>query len=174
MNHNSLELLAPAGDLKTLKTVISAGADAVYFGGNLFGARAFAHNFSYEDAEEGIRYAHLFGKKTYLTVNTLLKNTEIERELYEYLRHYNDFGLDAVLVQDLGVLDMIRDCFPNIDLHASTQMSVSTKYGAKYLKTLGVKRVVAARELSLGELHSLHFDANMEVEAFLHGALCVS
>ena len=98
MNHNSLELLAPAGDLKTLKTVISAGADAVYFGGNLFGARAFAHNFSYEDAEEGIRYAHLFGKKTYLTVNTLLKNTEIERELYEYLRHYNDFGLDAVLV----------------------------------------------------------------------------
>lgn len=174
MNHNSLELLAPAGDLKTLKTVISAGADAVYFGGNLFGARAFAHNFSYEDAEEGIRYAHLFGKKTYLTVNTLLKNTEIERELYEYLRHYNDFGLDAVLVQDLGVLDMIRDCFPNIDLHASTQMSVSTKYGAKYLKKLGVKRVVAARELSLRELHSLHFDANMEVEAFLHGALCVS
>ncbi|MDD6578080.1 MAG: U32 family peptidase, partial [Lachnospiraceae bacterium] len=167
-----MELLAPAGNLQVFKSVINAGADAVYFGGPSFGARAYAGNLTLEESADAIDYAHLHGKKAYLTVNTLLKNREME-ELYSYLRPFYEMGLDAVLVQDLGVLDLIRSSFPGLAIHMSTQASITTSLGAGWLKSLGVERIVAARELSLLELKEMYQNTGMEIEAFVHGALCV-
>ncbi len=167
------EILAPAGNLDILKQVVNAGADAVYFGGDLFGARAFAKNFSIEDAREGIRYAHMHGADAYLTVNTLLKNKEIEQHLYEYLKSYYESGLDAFIVQDMAVFQMIRTYFPEIDVHASTQMTVASSLGAKLLEDLGATRVVTSREMSLAEIKRIKETTNLEIETFVHGALCV-
>lgn len=170
----NLEVLAPAGDLEILRAAISAGADAVYFGGELFGARAFAHNFTFEDAQRGIEYAHSRGAKTYLTVNTLLKNTEIERKVYDYIRDYYNAGIDAVLVQDIGLMQLIRTYFPELHLHISTQANVTSEYGAEFFKKLGASRIVLARELSLKEIRQIHESCDIELECFAHGALCVS
>ncbi len=168
----STELLAPAGSLETLKAVIRAGADAVYIGGSRFGARAYADNPSEEELIEGLDYAHLRGKKVYLTINTLLKEEELS-DLYDYVLPYYQHGLDAILVQDFGVLRYLHRQFPDLELHASTQMTVTGAYSAEDLKSYGVTRVVPARELSLPELTEIKEKTGLEVEVFIHGALCV-
>ena len=169
-----LELLSPAGDLQIYKAVVNAGADAVYFGGDMFGARAFAKNFSLEDSIEAIRYGHLHGVKSYLTVNTLLKNTEIERNLYDYLKSYVESGIDAFIVQDIGVFNFIKEFFPKTDIHCSTQMTLCNGYGALLMEQLGASRIVTSRELSLPEIADIRNTCpDLEIEAFVHGALCV-
>lgn len=171
---NKLELLSPAGDIEIFKGVINAGADAVYFGGDLFGARAYAKNFTIEEAAEAIKYAHIHSAKAYLTVNTLLKNLEIEKQLYPYLKAYVENGIDAFIVQDFGVFQMIKDYFPDVDVHASTQMSLNTKEGAKLIQDAGASRIVTSRELSISEIASIHEACpDLEIESFVHGALCV-
>ena len=167
----SAELLAPAGSLESLKAAVNAGADAVYIGGARFGARAYAVNAEEDSLLEGIRYAHLFGVKVHLTVNTLLKDRELE-DLYSYIKPYYEAGLDAVIVQDLGVLDFLHRHFPLLSLHASTQMTVTGPEGAKLLRSLGAARVIPARELSLKELTDMKSVGGIEVETFVHGALC--
>ncbi len=168
----NLELLAPAGSLEICKAVIDAGADAVYLGGNMFGARAYAKNFEKEQLFEALDYAHLFDKKIFLTVNTLLKNHELEKYLYEYIKPYYMRGLDGAIVQDFGVLTFLHKHFPDLPLHASTQMSVTNKYGTEWLKSQGITRVVTAREVSLEEIHDIYDSTHMEIESFVHGALC--
>ena len=165
------ELLAPAGSMAGLKAVIAAGADAVYIGGSRFGARAYADNPEETDLLHGIDYAHLRGAKVYLTVNTLLKNSEM-KELCEWLLPYVRCGVDAVLVQDFGVLKRLRETFPELPLHASTQMTVTGPLFASLLKEYGVTRIVPARELSIQELKKLKEESGLEVEVFIHGALC--
>jgi putative protease len=166
-----MELLAPAGSPDILKAVIDAGADAVYLGGNQFGARAYAENFGTEELLAALDYAHLRGKKIYLTVNTLLKNDELS-QLRAYLAPLYRNGLDAVLVQDFGALVSIREWFPDLPIHTSTQMTVTGAEGVRFLQRYGVTRVVMARENSLAEMKNIHDETGMELEAFVHGALC--
>ena len=168
------ELLAPAGSLEICKAVIDAGADAVYLGGDKFGARAYAKNFTRENLLEALDYAHLYGRKIFLTVNTLLKNREIGRELYDYLEPFYRYGLDAIIVQDYGVFQFVRKNFPDLPIHASTQMSVADAAGAAFLKAQGAARIVTARELSLEEIHKIYTETGVEIESFIHGALCYS
>ena len=168
------ELLAPAGSYEAFEAALGAGADAVYAGGPAFGARAYAKNFTEEELLRAIRTAHIHGKKLYLTVNTLLKNREITEKLYESLLPFYLEGLDAVLVQDLGVLRFIRRAFPDLPVHASTQMAVTGPKGMRFLEEQGVTRVVAARELSLEEIDRMHRESPLEIETFIHGALCYS
>jgi len=165
------ELLAPAGNIEGFYGAVSAGANAVYLAGNRFGARAYADNFSTEQLVECIRYAHLLGRKVYLTVNTLLKEAEMS-ELYEYLLPFYEAGLDAVIVQDLGVLRYVRKHFPEMELHVSTQMTICDGHGAKLLKEMGASRIVPARELSLKEISAMKEMADVEIETFIHGAMC--
>lgn len=167
------EILAPAGSLGIMKQAFQAGADAVYLGGQWFGARAFAANLTEEELLQGIEYVQLRHKRLYLTVNTLLKNEDIDR-LFGFLEKPYEAGLDGVIVQDLGVARMIRQVFPAMELHASTQMSITSPYGAELLKNLGFSRIVPARELSLEEIHMLKKETGLEVEIFVHGALCYS
>lgn len=166
-----LELLAPAGSLKTLKAVIHAGADAVYLGGSMFGARAYANNFNKEELLEAIRFGHIHGRKIILAVNTLLKEYELG-QLYDYLHPYYEAGLDAVIVQDMGVMEFIKTHFPNLPIHTSTQMTITNVEGARLLKEQGVERVVTAREMSLEEIQRIHDEVGVELESFIHGALC--
>lgn len=166
-----LELLAPAGSLKTLKAVIHAGADAVYLGGSMFGARAYANNFNEEELLEAIRFGHIHGRKIILAVNTLLKEYELG-QLYDYLHPYYEAGLDAVIVQDMGVMEFIKTHFPNLPIHTSTQMTITNIEGARLLKEQGVERVVTAREMSLEEIQRIHDEVGVELESFIHGALC--
>ncbi len=170
-NNRKIEILAPAGSYESFMAAIRAGADAVYAGGPYFGARAFADNFTVEKLLEAIDYAHLHGRKFYLTVNTLLKDHEMSR-LYEYLLPLYQQGLDAVIVQDVGVLDFVRSHFPEMDIHASTQMTITNLKGAKFLEEQGVERVVPARELNLKEIAQIAKGTNLEIECFVHGALC--
>lgn len=172
MINKDFEILAPAGSFQTFKAVIEAGADAIYVGGAKFGARAYADNFSQEELLEALDYAHLRNKKVYLTVNTLLKNEEINDALYDYLLPFYERGLDAVLVQDFGALNYIHKAFPDLPIHTSTQMTVTGIEGVKFLKKYGVTRVVMARETSLPEMKKIHEETGMELEAFVHGALC--
>lgn len=165
------ELLAPAGSFASLKAAVAAGADAVYMGGARFGARAYAQNADQDEMIAAIEYAHLHGCRLYMTVNTLFKENELG-ELYEYLLPYYKAGLDGVIVQDLGVLSFIREHFPGIELHASTQMTITSVYGAKELKRLGCCRVVPAREVSLEEIRRIYDETGMDIETFVHGALC--
>lgn len=166
------ELLSPAGSLEICKAVLNAGADAVYLGGDKFGARAFAKNFTQNDIQEALDFAHMRGKKIFLTVNTLLKNKEIETELFSYLKPLYAHGLDAVIVQDYGVFQFIHRNFPELALHASTQMSVSNVSGAKFLMEHGAERIVTARELSRLEIRQIYDETGVEIESFIHGALC--
>ncbi len=166
-----VEILAPAGSFESMKAAVAAGADAVYIGGSRFGARAFAENPGEDKLLEAIDYVHLYGRKLYLTVNTLMKEQEM-KELFEYLLPYYRQGLDAVIVQDLGVLSFVREHFPDLPIHASTQMTITGVYGAGLLKELGAERVVTARELSLKEIRQIHQQVDVEIESFVHGALC--
>ena len=168
------EVLAPAGSYECMLAAFNAGADAVYVGGQLFGARAFANNFNQEELIEAINYAHLHNKKLFLTVNTLLKNQEIKNKLIQYLIPLYEAGLDAVIVQDFGVLTLVKEHFPDMDIHASTQMTVTGPHFAKELKELGISRIVPARELSLAEIEEIYNNTNLEIECFVHGALCYS
>lgn len=165
------ELLSPAGSLDTLKAVAKAGADAVYAAGSRFGARAYAQNFTDEELLEALDYLHLRGKQLYLTVNTLLKGAELET-LYEYLAPLYEAGLDAVIVQDFGVLRLIRSQFPKLPIHASTQMAVTGAYGAKLMLGAGCSRIVTARELPMDEIANIYRETGAELESFVHGALC--
>ncbi len=170
-DQTKVELLAPAGNAAAFYGAVRAGADAVYLAGERFGARAYAENFTAKDLIQCIRYAHLFGRRVYLAVNTLFKEHEL-KELSEYLEPFYEAGLDAVIVQDLGVLRHIREHFPGMGIHASTQMTLCSGYGAALLKRLGADRIVPARELSLQELTKIKQAVDIELETFIHGAMC--
>lgn len=165
-----VELLAPAGNYDALLGAVNAGADAVYLGGEQYGARAYADNFSRDEIISGIRLAHIYHKKIYLTINTLVKERELEG-LYDFLLPFYEAGLDGVIIQDLGVLAYVRRYFPGLELHASTQMTLTGSEGVSFLKEYGVSRVVPARELSLEEIKDLK-QTGAEVEIFIHGAMC--
>ena len=166
-----VELLAPAGSYDIAIAAINAGADAVYLGGENFGARANAENLNTEEIVDVLNYAHLNGRKVYLTINTLLKNKEIKNNLYDFLRPLYENGLDSVIVQDVGVLLFVKKHFPDLNIHASTQMTISGKETVKWLKDLGAERVVLPRELSIDEIKDLK-GTDIEIESFVHGALC--
>lgn len=170
MNKN-VEILAPAGSFESLKAAVCAGADAVYMGGSRFGARAYADNPEEAVLLQAIDYVHMHGRKIYLTVNTLLKDAEMA-QLYDYLLPYYKQGIDGVIVQDLGVLKHISACFPQLAIHASTQMTVTSSLGARFLKQYGVERIVPARELGIAEIRRMKEETGMEMECFIHGALC--
>ena len=174
MKNMITELLSPAGSYESFEAAIGAGADAVYVGGPAFGARAYAQNFTREELITAIETAHIHNRKLYLTVNTLLKNRELDDQLFEYLLPYYEAGLDAVIVQDLGVFSFIRRNFPDLDIHASTQMTVTGPEGMRFLEEKGATRVVPARELSLEEISAMHKASPLEIETFIHGALCYS
>ena len=166
-----VELLAPAGNYEIFKAALQAGADAVYLGGDKFNARAFADNFSSEEVCKAIRYAHLFGKKVYLTLNTLVKEAEMNL-LYDYIKPFYLEGLDGVIIQDIGVFQFLKKNFPEMELHVSTQMTVTGQFGAQMLKEMGAARIVPARELSLEEIIEIKKNTGIELETFVHGALC--
>lgn len=168
-----LEVLAPAGSRESLEAAVRAGADAVYLGGSSFSARASAKNFSDEELKSAVEYCHARGVKVYLAVNTLLLEDELPGAL-EFIKYACTLPVDAVLVQDTGLLRLLQNCAPGLRLHASTQMSIHTPLGAAALEKAGIKRVVLARELSLREIEEIHKAAPVELEAFVHGALCMS
>lgn len=167
-----VEILAPAGSMECLKAAIAAGADAVYTGGALFGARAYAHNLTEEELLEAIDYVHLHGRRLYLTVNTLIKDREMEKQMYDYLLPYYRQGLDAVIVQDIGLFRFIRKHFPDLPIHESTQMTLTGVDGAKFLEKEGAQRIVTSRELSMAEVKKIADETELEIESFVHGALC--
>ena len=171
MEKRKVEILAPAGSYESMVAAVNAGANAVYIGGSRFGARAYADNLDEEAMIRAIDFVHLHNCRIYMTVNTLVKEKELP-ELYGYLKPYYEAGLDAVLVQDLGVFSYIREHFPDLPLHISTQMTVTGKYSAAELKRMGAVRVVPARELSLKEIREIRETTGLEVETFVHGALC--
>lgn len=166
-----IELLAPAGNIECLKSAIKNGADAVYFSGKNFGARKYANNFSDEEIIDAIKLCHLYGVKAYITVNILIYEDELE-ECINYVRFLHQNNVDAIIVQDIGLISILRMKFPNLEVHASTQAHNHNKNGIELLKNMGVKRVVLAREMSLDEINSI--DVDIEKEVFIHGALCVS
>lgn len=167
----NVEILAPAGSMECLRAAVAAGADAVYLGGTKFGARAYAQNLSEEDLVQAIEYVHIHGRKIYMTVNTLLKDREMN-ELYAYLLPYYKAGLDGVIVQDIGAVKFIGEHFSEMPVHASTQMTITNTLGAEFLKKYGITRVVPARELSLKEIRDMKKETGLEMECFVHGALC--
>ncbi|MDO4621674.1 MAG: U32 family peptidase [Eubacteriales bacterium] len=168
------ELLAPAGSIEALHAALMAGADAVYIGGSRFGARAYASNAEEKDLLEAIDLVHRLGKKLYMTVNTLVKDEELERELYAWMKPYVLRGLDGVIIQDFGAVSMFKRLFPELPLHASTQMAVTGPEGTRFLQQAGLVRVVPAREVSLKEIRRIHEETGMEIESFVHGAMCYS
>lgn len=166
-----VELLSPAGSYESFLGAIHAGADAVYLGGTRFGARAYAQNFDTEELCRAIRYAHLSDRKVYLTLNTLIKEAEFS-QLGEYLTPFYETGLDGIIIQDLGVFSYVREVFPMLALHVSTQMLVTGPKGADFLKKQGAVRIVPARELSLEEIKTIKKNVDIELETFIHGAMC--
>lgn len=171
---SQVEILSPAGSPTSLHAAVNAGADAVYVGGNMFSARAFANNFDCGQLQEALDFVHIHNRKLYLTVNTLLKNSEIKSALYDFIKPAYENGLDAVLVQDFGVFEFIRKHFPDLDIHASTQMTTNGEFSARFLEQKGVTRVVTSREVSLEEIRRIRETTNVEIESFVHGALCYS
>ena len=170
---NRVELLSPAGDYSCFLAAINSGADAVYLSGEKYGARAYAKNFTQEELLNAIDYAHVFNRKVFMTVNTLVKDNELE-ELYDFLLPYYKQGLDGVIVQDMGVISYIRRNFPDLPVHASTQLAITGLEGINLLEKEGVVRTVLAREVSLDEIRHIHNNSDMEIECFVHGALCYS
>ena len=168
-----IELLSPVGDFECLKAAVQNGADAVYFGSNIFSARAFAKNFGRKELEQAINYAKLRGVKTHLTLNTLIKNEEFE-EAFSVAKTAYEFGIDAIIVQDLGLATRLIKSFPDLEIHASTQMTTSNLEGVKKLEQLGFKRVVLSRECSLSEIEHICNNTTIDIEVFAHGALCIS
>jgi len=166
-----VELLSPAGDFESLKSAVHNGADAIYLSGKNYGARKFANNFTLEELKEAIKYCHLYDVKVYVTVNTMIYEGEMT-EVLEYIKQIHRFGVDAIIVQDIGLIKKVRELYPNLEIHASTQAHNHNKEGLEFFKSLGVTRCVLARELSLQEINRL--DVDIEKEIFIHGALCVS
>lgn len=171
--HKKTELLSPAGNMECLKAAINAGADAVYLAGQRFGARASADNFTNIELIEALDHAHTYNRKIYLTLNTLIKEREWH-EIYPFLKPLYEEGLDGIIVQDIGLIGYLKDCFPELPIHASTQMTVTHGQSARLLKELGVCRVVAARELSFDEICAIREETGLEMEVFIHGAMCYS
>ena len=168
-----IELLSPVGDFECLQAAVQNGADAVYFGANLFSARAFASNFDDNALEQAIHYAKIRGVKTHLTLNTLIKNHELADAINLAKKAYH-LGIDAIIVQDLGLAKFLIDHFPGLQVHGSTQMSVHNLEGVLQLQKLGFSRVVLSRELHIKEIETICKNANIEIETFIHGALCIS
>lgn len=168
-----VELLSPAGSYDAFISAINAGADAIYLAGNKFGARAYAENFNDEELLRCIKVAHLFNKKVYLTLNTLVKEKEFN-ELYDYLKPLVDNCLDGVIVQDVGIIRYINNTFPQLPIHLSTQLSITSYYAVNLLKKYNITRIVPARELSLSEIKAIKNETNIEIESFIHGAMCYS
>ena len=168
-----VELLAPAGNMDNLIAAVEAGCDAVYLGGKSFGARAFSKNFSNEEIIKAINYCHLYGVKVYVTVNTIVYEKEV-KDFLEYIDFLHKNNVDAVLIQDLGMLDLVRKTYPNLEIHSSTQMHIHNLDGAQFMEKLGVKRVVLARETSIDTIKYIKSNSNIELEVFVHGALCIS
>ena len=170
-----VELLAPAGDLERLKIAIEYGADAVYLGGENFGMRTAAKNFSNEEIKEGVEFAHKRGKKVFVTVNIIPHNEDFNG-LAEYLIELEKAGVDALIASDPGVISVIKDTIPNMEIHLSTQANTTNYHSANFWYKQGVKRVVIARELSFKEIKELrdNIPDDMDVEAFMHGAMCIS
>lgn len=168
-----IDLLSPVGDFDCLKAAVQNGANSVYFGANLFSARAFASNFDLSQLKEAIIYAKTRGVKTNLTLNTLIKNNEFE-DAFNLAKKAYEFGIDAIIVQDLGLAKLLIDSFPDLDIHASTQMSIHNLQGVLALQKLGFKRVVLSRELSISEIEYICQNSDVEIECFIHGALCIS
>ena len=168
-----IELLSPVGDFECLKAAVQTKANAVYFGAKSFGARAFASNFDDNTLEEAINYAKLRNVKTNLTLNTLIKENEFE-DAFNLAKKAYEFGIDAIIVQDIGLATELIHRIPNLPIHASTQMTIHNLEGVNLLKDLGFKRVVLSRELSLEEIQYICKNTDIEIEAFIHGALCIS
>ena len=167
------ELLSPAGNYEGFLACIKAGADAVYLGGKKYGARAFADNFSDEEILKAIKYAHLFDVKVYMTVNTLIKEREFD-DCIEYLKPFAEAGIDAFIVQDIGLMRAIKKEFKDVELHVSTQAFCESIYSFELFKELGASRIVPARELSLDEIKAIKASSDLEIETFIHGAMCYS
>lgn len=165
------ELLAPAGNMETLKAAVQNGADAVYIGGKMYGARAFANNFTLDEIKKALKYCHLYGVKLYVTANTVVFENEIE-DFLNYMKYLYEINIDAVIMQDLGMINLVKKLIPDLEIHASTQINAHNDESLSFLKKLGVKRAVLAREMSLNEIKNLKCD--IEKEIFIHGALCVS
>ena len=168
-----IELLAPAGNMNALRAAVMAGCDAVYLGGVNFGARAFSKNFNNDEIVEAINFCHLYGVKVYVTVNTLIYENEVDTFL-EYIEFLHKNNVDAVIIQDFGMFDLVRKTFPNLELHASTQMHIHNLDGVKLMESLGMHRVVLARETSIDDIKFIKKNSNVELEIFIHGALCIS
>ena len=168
-----VELLAPAGNMESLKAAINAGCDAVYLGGYMFGARSFAGNFSDEELIEAIKYAHLYGVKVYVTVNTIIYEREVNMFM-EYIDFLHKNNVDAVIMQDLGMMDLVRNTYPNLEIHASTQMHIHNLEGVKNAEKIGLNRVVLARETNISDIKKIKENTDIELEIFVHGALCIS
>ena len=170
---NNVELLSPVGSKESLLASIENGADAVYLGGKLFNARKYATNFDDDELKEVVTYAHLRGVKVYVVVNIILRDDEL-REAIDYIINLYNIDVDALIIQDLGLLRTIKAILPDFEVHGSTQMSINNFMGAAFLKELGFSRVVLARELSIAEIGEINKKADVELEIFIHGALCVS
>lgn len=168
-----VELLSPAGNLETLKSAVQNGADAVYMAGKKFGARNYADNFDDEEIIEAINYCHMYGVKIYITINTIIYDEEVE-EFIKYVEFIHNNNVDAVIIQDLGMAHLIHKTFPNLEMHASTQMNIHNINGLKHLKEMGFKRVVLAREVPLETIKQMKEEVDIELEVFVHGALCIS
>ncbi|MBN7575271.1 peptidase [Clostridium sp. 2-1] len=169
---NKIELLAPAGSMESLIAAINNGADAIYLGGNKFSARAYASNFDNETMMKAVDYAHSYNVKVYVTINTILKQSEL-KEALKYAGYLYEIGVDAIIIQDLGLVKLIRDVYPDFELHASTQMTIHNAEGALYFREKGMQRIVLSRELTLDEIKYISKDLGIETEIFVHGALCV-
>ena len=167
-----IELLAPAGSMESLIAAINRGADAIYLGGSKFSARAYASNFDNETMEKAVDYAHTYGVKVYVTVNTLIKENEFQ-EAVDYIGVLYKIGVDALIIQDVGLAKRIREVYPDFELHASTQMSIHNGEGALFFRENGFFRIVLSRELTLDEIKYISKDLGIETEIFVHGALCV-
>ncbi len=168
------ELVSPAGDLKKLKYAFAFGADAVYIGGREFSLRVRAKNFSRQDMEEGVKFAHNLGKKVYVTLNAYLKNDELKK-VREYLGFLHDIGVDGVIISDPGVIWIAKKDFPDLPLHLSTQQNVTNYLAARFYHELGIERIVLARELSLSEIKTIKKEIPiLEIEVFIHGAMCIA
>lgn len=170
--YNGIELLAPVGTMDSLHAAVENGAGAVYLGGKLFSARQYASNFDREELAEAVKYAHLRGVRVYITVNILLENKELE-EAVDYIKYLYEIDVDGLIVQDLGLVSLINSLFPDFELHGSTQMTINNLEGALFLENIGFKRVVLARELSMEEIKYIKDRSTIELEGFIHGALCV-
>ena len=169
----NIELLAPVGDFECLKAAVQNGADSVYFGGSLFNARASATNFDEEELEKVINYCALRNIRTHMTLNILIKDSEFNDAIILAKKAY-ELGVDALIVQDLGLAQVLMKLFPDLPIHASTQMTVHNLEGVQELENLGYSRAVLSRELSIQEIEYICSNSNIEIETFIHGALCIS